>query len=350
MTKGKRSVGFRILVIAGIILIIAGVYSAYKAYSVLYKPNVTLDGKKSDYFYIRTGADFAEVFDKLSSGNIIKDPSTFEWLADYKDYKTHIKPGKYLLTDGMSNKELINMLKSGRQEPVKLVFNNVRTKYQLAGKIAKQLEADSVSIINVLNDADYLKKFGFTTDNAIAAFIPNTYEMYWNTSASQLFEKMNAEFGKFWTDDRKAKAEKANLSPIEVEILASIVQEETKQFDEMSRIAGLYINRLNKKMKLEADPTVKFAIGDFSIKRILKRHLEIESPYNTYKIKALPPGPICLPDPRIIDKVLDYEKNDYLYMCAKEDFSGYHNFAKTGAEHAANARRYQNALNKLKIK
>jgi UPF0755 protein len=350
MSKGKRSLGFRILVIAGIILIIAGTYTVYKAYNILYKSNVKLEGKKSLYLYIRTGADFAEVFDKLSSGKIIIDPATFEWLADYKDYKTHIKSGKYLITDGMSNKELINMLKSGRQEPVKLVFNNVRTKYQLAGKISKQLEADSVSIINVLDDAAYLEKFGFTTENATAVFIPNTYEMYWNTSASQLFEKMNGEFKKFWTDSRKEKAGKANLSPVEVEILASIVQEETKKYDEMSTIAGLYINRLNKKMKLEADPTVKFAIGDFTLKRVLKRHLEVVSPYNTYKIKALPPGPICLPDSRVIDKVLDFEKHNYLYMCAKEDFSGYHNFAKTGAEHAANAHRYQNALNKLKIK
>jgi UPF0755 protein len=204
--------------------------------------------------------------------------------------------------------------------------------------------------MNLLNDSVYLKKDGFTKDNAIVVFIPNTYEMFWNTSASQLFDRMNDEFKKFWTDERKEKAKKANLTPIQAEILASIVQEETAQYDEMSRIAGLYINRLNKGMKLEADPTVKFAIGDFSIKRILKRHLEIVSPYNTYKIKALPPGPISLPDPRVIDKVLDFEKHNFIYMCAKEDFSGYHNFAKTAAEHAANARRYQNALNKLKIK
>jgi UPF0755 protein len=350
MAKGKRSLGFRILVIAGIVLVIAGAYSIYKAYSILYKTNIKLDGKKFEYFYIRTGADFAEVNEKLSSENILIDPATFEWLSDFKDYKMHIKPGKYMIANGMNNNELINILKSGRQEPVKLVFNNVRTKYQLAGKIGKQLEADSTSIINLLNDSSYLKKYNFTIDNAITAFIPNTYEMYWNISASQLFEKMNDEFKNFWTDNRKEKANKIKLSPVEVEILASIVQEETNKFDEMPKVAGLYINRLNKGMKLEADPTVKFAIGDFSIKRILNRHLEIESPYNTYKHKGLPPGPISLPDPRVIDKVLDFEKHNYIYMCAKEDFSGYHNFAKTSAEHAANAKRYQNALNKLKIK
>jgi UPF0755 protein len=350
MAKGKKSLFVRIIVIAGTVLLIAGAVTAYKAYTILYKANVNLNGKKSAYFYIRTGADFAEVADKLSAGKFISDPKSFDWLADYKDYKNHIKPGKYLITDGMSNNELINMLKSGRQETVKLVFNNVRTKYQLAGKIAKQLEADSLSIINVLKDSIYLKKFGFTVENAIVVFIPNTYEMYWNTSASQLFEKMNENYKTFWTQSKKEKAKAAGLTTIEIEILASIVQEETAKYSEMPTIAGLYINRIHKGMKLEADPTVKFAVGDFTIKRVLKKHLQVQSPYNTYQVKGLPPGPICLPDPRVIEKTLNFEKTGYIYMCAKEDFSGYHNFAKTGAEHAANARRYQNALNKLKIK
>ncbi|MGD0712393.1 MAG: endolytic transglycosylase MltG [Bacteroidales bacterium] len=350
MANKKKGLWFRIVVCLGIILLAAGTYSIYKAYSILYKTNVKLDGKKHEYFYIHTGADFAKVTDSLHSKNILINNETFDWLANYKDYKDHVKPGKYLVTDGMSNNELINMLKSGKQEAVKLVFNNVRTRFQLAGKIAKQLEADSLSIMNMLDDSIYLKKSGFTSANALVVFIPNTYEMYWNTSAKQLFGKMSEEYKNFWTDDRKEKAMKANLTPVQAEILASIVQEETAQYDEMSRIAGLYINRLNKGMKMEADPTVKFAVGDFSIKRVLKRHLDVESPYNTYRHIGLPPGPISLPDPRVIDKVLDFEKHDFLYMCAKEDFSGYHNFARTAAEHAANARRYQNALNRLKIK
>lgn len=350
MAKGKKSGLFRILVIIGIILLLAGAFVIYKGYAFLYKSNVDLNGKKSEYLYIRTGSDFNEVMDNLSKGNFIANPETFKWLADYKDYKTHIKPGKYLIKEGMSNNDLINMLKAGRQETVKLVFNNVRTKAQLAGIVAKQIEADSISIINFLDDEATLDKSGFTPDNAIVVFIPNTYEMYWNTSATQLFEKMKEEYKKFWTVQRKAKAKKAGLSPIEVEILASIVQEETRQYAEMPKIAGLYINRIKKGMKLEADPTVKFAVGDFTLKRVLKKHLETVSPYNTYKVKGLPPGPISLPDPRVIDKTLSFEDHDYIYMCAKEDFSGYHNFAKTGAEHAANARRYQNALNKLKIK
>jgi UPF0755 protein len=350
MAKTKKSLLFRILLSLGVIFILAAAYSIYKAYSILYKANVKLDGKKHELFYIHTGADYTAVSDSLHAKNILMDVGTFDWLANYKDYKDHIKPGKYLIADGMSNNELINMLKSGKQEPVKLVFNNVRTRFQLAGKIAKQLEADSVSIMKLLNDSTALRKSGFTPDNAIVIFIPNTYEMYWNMSAKQLFDRMNDEFNNFWNDGRKDKAKEAGFTPVQIEILASIVQEETAQFDEMSRIAGLYINRLHKGMKMEADPTVKFAVGDFAIKRVLKRHLDVESPYNTYRHTGLPPGPISLPDPRVIDKVLDYEKNDYIYMCAKEDFSGYHNFAKTAAEHAANARRYQNALNRLKIK
>ncbi|MFH0867584.1 MAG: endolytic transglycosylase MltG [Bacteroidota bacterium] len=348
--KGKRSVLFKIILIAGILFICAGAYTAYKAYTILYKPNISLNGKESIYLYIKTGSTFSDVMSIFNEKKIISDSVSFEWLADYKDFKTHVKPGKYLIKDGMSNNELINMLKSGRQEPVNLVFNNVRTKYQLAGKIASQLETDSSSIVDVLSDSLYLDSSGFTPDNAVSVFIPNTYEFYWNTSAKQLFGKMKKEFDNFWTDERKTKAESAGLTPVQVEILASIIQEESRKYDEMPTIAGVYINRLNKDMKLEADPTVKFAVGDFTLKRVLKKHLQTDSPYNTYMYKGLPPGPICLPDSRIIDKVLNYEQHDYLYFCAKADGSGYHSFAKTGAEHARNAQLYHQYLNTLKIK
>ena len=332
-----------------IIIVLSGLFVIYKAYTIFYKSNVHLNRIRSEYIYIPTGADYQKVRTLLIEAKYLSDIKTFDWLSEFKNYKNHIKPGKYRLNAGMNNNELLNMLKSGRQEPVNLVFNNVRTKYQLAGKIAKQLEADSLSIINILDDTEYVHKSGFTPENSIVVFIPNTYEIYWTTSAKQLFERMNKEFIKFWNNNRKEKAEKAGLSTVEVEILASIVQEETTQYNEMSVIAGLYINRLHRRMNLEADPTVKFAIGDFSIKRILKRHLEFDSPYNTYKNNGLPPGPICLPNPKVIDYVLDFEKHNYIHMCAKEDFSGYHNFAETSAEHTANARKYQNALNKLKI-
>ena len=330
--------------------ICAGTVTAYKAYIVLYKPNINLNGEESVFIYIKTGFTFSDVMSIFNEKEIISDTVSFKWLADYKDYKNHVKPGKYLLKDGMSNNELINMLKSGRQEPVSLVFNNVRTKYQLAGKIATQLEADSASIVEVLSDSLYLDSSGFTPDNAVSVFIPKTYEFYWNTSAKQLFGKMKKEFDAFWTSDRKTQAEAAGLTPVQVEILASIIQEESRKYDEMPTIAGVYINRLKKGMKLEADPTVKFAVGDFTLKRVLKKHLQTDSPYNTYMYKGLPPGPICLPDSRIIDKVLNYKQHDYLYFCAKADGSGYHSFAKTGAEHVRNAKLYHQYLNALKIK
>ena len=350
MAKKGKSVFFKIIVITGVLLILAGIFTAYKAYTILYKSNVKLDDKNSTYLYIKTGSDFNEVLNQLNTNKIISDASSFEWLADYKDYKNHVKPGKYTIKNGMNNNELINMLMSGRQEPVKLVFNNVRTKYQLAGKMSSQLEADSLSIIELLDNADYLDSLGFTVDNAIAVFIPNTYELYWNTSAKQLFEKMKKEFDKFWNNSRKTKAENAGLSPVEVEILASIIQEESRKYDEMPTIAGVYINRLNKGMKLEADPTVKFAIGDFSIKRILYEYLQVESPYNTYKYKGLPPGPLRTPSIKTIDAVLNYTHHDYVYMCAKDDFSGRHNYARTLAEHHLNAVRYQAALDARQIR
>lgn len=348
--KGKHSVLFKILVFAGIFIILAGAYTAYKAYSILYKTNVSVGGKGNTYLYITTGSVFEDVMHQLNREKIISDSNSFKWLADYKDYKQNVKPGKYLIRDGMSNNELINILKSGRQEAVKLVFNNVRTKYQLAGKIATQIEADSSSIIETLSDTSFLDSLGFTTDNAVSVFIPNTYELYWNTSARQLFLRMKKEYDDFWNEKRKAKADSAGLTSIQVEILASIIQEESRVYDEMPTIAGVYINRLKKGMKLEADPTVKFAVGDFTIKRVLKKHLEVNSPYNTYLYKGLPPGPICLPDSRIIDKVLDYEKHNYLYFCAKADSSGRHAFARTGAEHARNAALYHQYLNARNIK
>lgn len=348
--KGNRSVFFKILVTAGILIICTLSFIAYKAFNILYKSNVSLFKKESVYIYVKTGSVFQDVEDQLIRESIISDIDAFDWLADYKDYKTHVKPGKYLIKDGMSNNELINMLKSGRQEPVNLVFNNVRTKYQLAGKIATQLEADSASIVEVLCDSIYLDSMGFTPNNAVSVFIPNTYELYWNTSAKELFEKMEKEYESFWTESRKTKAEAAGLTPLQVEILASIIQEESRKYDEMPTIAGVYINRINKGMKLEADPTVKFAVGDFTLKRILKKHLKTDSPYNTYLYTGLPPGPICLPSSRIIDSVLAYKKHDYIYFCAKADGSGYHSFAVTGTEHARNAALYHQYLNTLKIK
>lgn len=285
----------------------------------------------------------------LYESNLILERSSFEWLAEKKNYRNHIRPGRYRIQDGMSNNQLINMLRSGKQEPVRLTFHNLRTLSQLAGIAGSQLEADSLQIMKLLNDHTYLKGFGYNPQTIPAMFIPDTYEFFWNTGASGFIERMKKEHDRFWSRPRQNLLEKTGLSRIEVSILASIVEEETIKKDEYPVIAGVYINRLKRGMRLQADPTVKFANNNFSMNRVLKKHLEKDSPYNTYKYAGLPPGPIRLPSPAAIDGVLNFHAHQYLFFCAKDDFSGYHAFAKTLQEHNRNARRYQQALNKKRI-
>ncbi len=346
----RKPLLFKIILVFCLFLFIGIGISAYFLYQKMYLSNVNLGYKNSTYIHIPTGSDFNNVKKILYEKGIIKNKSSFEWLAEKKNYINNIKPGKYQLKTNMSNNEIVNLLRSGKQEPVKLTFNNIRTKEQLVAKISNLIEADSNSLLKALKNNKVLKKYNFTSENVMALFIPDTYSIYWNNSAEQFIDRMYKEYKKFWTQSRKDKAKKMNLTPIQISVLASIVQQETIKSDEMPRVAGVYINRLNKGMLLQADPTVIFAVGDFGIKRVLNKHLEIDSPYNTYKYLGLPPGPICLPLPSTIDKVLNYEKHDYIFFCAKEDFSGYHNFAKNGAQHSQNAHKYQNALNKLNIK
>jgi UPF0755 protein len=241
------------------------------------------------------------------------------------------------------------MLRSGRQEAVNLVFNNIRTNEQLAGKLGKQIEADSSSLIMFFNNPQLLADFNTSPEELRLLFIPNTYKIWWNTSPEKLMQRMKDEYEKFWNEEREAKANEAGLSRKEVSIIASIVEEETNKKDERPTVASVYVNRVRKGMLLQADPTVKYAVGDFTIKRVLNKHLTIDSPYNTYKYTGIPPGPICIPSISSIDAVLENKQTDYLYFCAKEDFSGYHNFAKNLEDHLANARIYQKALNKRKI-
>jgi len=347
---GSRKNLYRGIFALIIVLFIGGLAVSYKYYHLIYRTNVDLGNKESVYIFIPTNSGFDAVKTILYKENYIKDKESFEWLCEKKGYTAKVKSGRYLLKNHMSNNELINMLRNGRQDPLKVTFNNIRTKQQFAGRIGKLIEADSASIMSLLSNEDFLKKYNLNIDNVMCVFIPDTYEMYWDTPADKFFEKMYNHYSKFWNDSRKQKAAEMGISPTDVVILASIVYQETKKKDEMSRIAGVYLNRIHKKMPLQADPTVIFALGDFSIKRLLNDQLEIESPYNTYKNLGLTPGPICLPDAFVIDKVLDYEKHDYLYFCAKEDFSGYHNFAETAAQHALNAQKYHNALNNLRIK
>jgi len=266
------------------------------------------------------------------------------------DYPVKVKAGRYRLTKDMGNRSLINMLKAGNQEPVRISFQNVRLKHTLAGMISKKIESDSASISQLLDSAAFVEKYGFNTDNVYTMFIPNSYEIYWNSDPEKFFLRMHDEYLKFWNADRKAKAAAINLSQTEVSILASIVDSEALNDSEMPRIAGLYMNRLRKGMRLEADPTVIFAANDFTIRRVLNKHLRINSPYNTYANAGLPPGPITMPSINAIDAVLNYEKHDYIYMCAKEDFSGYHNYASNLIQHLQNARKFQEALNKRNIK
>jgi UPF0755 protein len=250
----------------------------------------------------------------------------------------------------MSNKSLITLLRSGKQTPVQVIFNLIRTKDQLAQKIANQLEAPAAALINLMNDGDYTRQLGFTPDNILSLFIPDTYEFFWNTSADQFLNRMKKEYNKFWSDSMKRRASTIGFTPVQIAVIASIVQQETRKEDEKSLIAGVYINRLRKGWRLEADPTLVFALGDYSVNRVLSVYKEIDSPYNTYMYAGLPPGPICLPTIASLRSVLNYTRHGYMYFCAKEDFSGHHSFAVTYDQHLQNARKFQKALDKRGIK
>lgn len=344
-SKGGTLKKFIIALVVIIIVALAGTGVFY--YLRYFGPNVT---DKQEYLYIHTGATYQNVYDSIRTKEIVKDTTTFNWAAQNMNYTTRVKPGRYHLHAGMSNRRLINMLASGTQEPVTVSFHNLRLKTQFAGFVSKKIEPDSLAILRLLDSAQYVQKFGFTTEDVYTMFLPNSYQMYWNTSPEKFFNRMYANYEKFWTPARKQQAAAINLTPVQVSILASIVDAEALHDDEMPRIAGLYLNRLNKGMKLQADPTVIFATGDFTIKRVLNKYLVNPSPYNTYQHTGLPPGPVMMPSVAAVKAVLNHETHNYLYMCAKEDFSGYHNYATNEADHRANARRFQQALDARNIK
>ncbi len=337
-------IGKFIIIFVAIAFIVVGV-RAYQLYNYVFQENI----KTSYILYISDSTTFKQISDSLHINNILINEKAFKWISKKKGYPTAIKPGRYHFKKGMNTNQIVNMLRAGNQEPVDVTFNNVRFKEELAGKVSKYIQADSVSILNLFFDEKKIGDFGFDTETFRAMFIPNTYEFYWTTSADEFAKRMKTEYDKFWDEKRIMKANQIGLSPVEVIILASIVQSETVKPDEMKRVAGLYLNRLKRGILLQADPTIKYAVGDYSIKRVLNKHLEIDSPYNTYKYVGLPPGPIMFPEISAIDAVLNSEKHNYLYMCAKEDFSGYHNFAKTLSQHNRNAAKYRAALNKKRI-
>jgi UPF0755 protein len=331
-----------------VVFIMAGIEIS-NIYHKAYSANIFTPDKKAFTIFIPTGSSMEDVFMQLYDANLVKNRNTFEWVADRKNYKKHVNPGRYRIRNRMSNNDLINMLRAGLQEPTSLVINNIRTPEDLAGKVAEQIEPDTAELMNLFRDKDYIESLGFNQYTILGMFLPNTYECWWNISAKGFFERMKKEYNRFWNMERTYKAERIKLTPNEVITLASIIENETSKTEEFRRIAGVYMNRLDQGIKLQADPTVKFALGNFGIKRVLKKHTEIDSPYNTYKVYGLPPGPICIPSVLAIDAVLEYEKHDYIYFCAKEDFSGYHNFARTLKQHNRNARMYQQALNHQRI-
>lgn len=340
----KKSYKIALVVLAVVALV--GGYFSLKFYKTYFAPNVT---GKEKYLYIKTGYVFEDLVTDMRYKDILNDIGTFWEAAENMNLQGPLKPGRYRLKEGMNNRAFINMLKAGNQEPVKLKFQNIRKIDGLAALLAKNLEPDSTAFIKLFDSAAYVEQYGFNTDNVYTMFIPNTYEMYWNTSPKEFFKKMNAEYVKFWNADRKQKAAALGLDPIKATILASIVDAEALYDKEMPTIAGLYWNRLQKGMLLQADPTVIFANGDFTVKRVTGAMLGADSRYNTYKYVGLPPGPINMPSINAIDAVLNKQDNNYLYMCAKEDFSGYHNFAATVQEHNINAKKYREALNQRNI-
>lgn len=344
--KGLSPLKKFLIAFALIVVVILGI--TMFNYYLRYMGKSVTDNEK--YLYIKTGSSFDDVYATIREKEIVRDSIVFLWVAQNMDYPLAVKPGKYRLEDGMSNRALINMLKAGNQEEVSMRFRGLRLKQNFAAYVSKQIEPDSTTLINLLDSTQFVSKYGFNKENVYAMFIPNTYNMYWNISAESFFKRMYDEYQKFWNKERLDKAKALNMTPIQVSILAAIVDAEALHDKEMPTIAGLYLNRYRKGIKLQADPTVIYANEDFTIRRVLNRHLTKDSPYNTYVYAGLPPGPIMMPSINAIDAVLNYEKHNYIYMCAKEDFSGYHNFAVTVAEHQANARRFQQALNERNIK
>jgi UPF0755 protein len=335
-----------------IFLILTGILTLCLSYKVLFADNILeRTDEKNHLLYIKTGSSFEDVLDQLQQGQVLKNTETFKLVAGKTGYAQRVKPGRYSIPASSGNLRLIRKLLSGAQDPVRITFNNIQNKEQLAEKIAEKLETDKNELLRAFNNDRFLDSLNLTEDNFPTIFLANTYEFYWNTSARQFIERMLKEYKKFWTSERVAKAESLSLSPTEVIILASIVQKESNHYDEYSRIAGVYVNRLQRGMALQADPTVMFALKKLGIvRRVYRGDLKVNSPYNTYMHTGLPPGPICLPELKSIDETLDAEEHNYMYFCAKEDFSGYHAFAETWEQHKENAARYQRALNKRNIR
>lgn len=346
-TSGKRKKLIVAFLLTGVLAVSLTFWSFYRK---VFAPNVVIKHAATQYIHIPTGSRFTDVMRILQESGNLRNSESFKWVAEQMSYVNQVKPGRYLIKKNMNNRELIGLLRSGKQTPLRLAFSNIRTVEQLAGAVGGKLEADSVTIAYLFRDDAFQKKYGLNSENSLSIVIPNTYEFFWNTSAEQFYERLAKEYKKFWTESRKEKASKVGLSQTEVAVLASIVEQETRKNDEKPVIAGVYLNRYRKGWKLEADPTLVYALGNFNVQRVLNEYKEIDSPYNTYMYTGLPPGPICMPSIASIDAVLNYKEHNYLFFCAREDFSGYHNFASTYAQHLQNARKFQRELNRRGIR
>ena len=338
----------KIIIIIASILIIISVF-AYVTYGKIYKKNVS----QTAFLYIPSEADFDTVLELITP--YIKNKKSFIWVAEKKNYPNMVRAGKFEIKEGMNNDELVNHLRGGKQETVNLVFNNQDSLEKLAGRVATQIEADSLSVLIALKDDEFLSSKKFSSVNALTMYIPNSYDFYWSTSAKEFRDRMFIEYNKFWNKERIEKAKEQNLTPLQVSTLASIVQKETAKVSERPKVAGLYLNRLKDFWPLQADPTIIFAVKqeqgqDVEIKRVLNKDLTIDSPYNTYTNFGLPPGPIGMPDISSINAVLNPIDHKYYYMCASVDKLGEHVFAKTLSQHNVNARKYQNWMNQQGIK
>lgn len=324
-----------------LVIAVVGVYSAWQ----IFGPTIQVPEK--GFFYIHTGENFDQVSTNLKAQHILGSGFFFNQLANRAGYKQNVKPGKYAIKKGMSLLSLVKMLKGGRQEPVRLVINKLRTKEDLAGKIGKIFEADSASVINFLLNNDSLSRYNLDTNSAMTMVIPNTYLFWWNSSIDHIFDRLHKQHDLFWDGDRAKKAAAEGLTIEQVYTLASIVEEETNKQEDKGPIASVYMNRIKKGMRLEADPTVKYAMRDFGLKRIRHGHLDYPSPYNTYRNSGLPPGPICTPSINTLDAVLDAPKTDFLFFVAKPSLDGYSNFTSSYQEHLKFAKAYQRALDSI---
>ncbi|HTN44801.1 MAG TPA: endolytic transglycosylase MltG [Flavipsychrobacter sp.] len=341
MTRSAK----RILLVAFIIFDIVLLFLAYRIWG-----SNTGDLHQGEYLYIKTGSSYEDVKKNLKTNGFIKDLWSFDILASKAGYPQKIKAGKYRITGGMSNYQIVRMLRSGRQTSVKMVIKKLRTKQDFIFFVSSKLEADSNRLRSLLGDTSFLSRYGLDSNNAMAMILPDTYEFWWNTSAQKTLEKLASYYQKYWNEERIEKAKAQGLTAPQAVTLASIIEEETNYTPEKDTVASVYLNRLHKGMKLQADPTARFAYGDFTIKRITSVQTNITSPYNTYYVTGLPPGPICTPSKKSIEAVLNAAPTAYLYFCAKEDFSGSHRFAKDYTTHQANARKFQEALNRRGIK